>query len=109
MDGERGRAGEERVMEFIAARTGARLYLLYHCAGQGMGVERAGARARRTLFCGKLKSPPSLFSFASRAFSLRFFSEDGAKPRVSRYRITVTKYRAVMLEMNDDDFSVFLR
>jgi len=29
--------------EFIAARR-ERLYLLYHCAGQGMGVERAGAR-----------------------------------------------------------------
>lgn len=61
----RGQAGEgmERAMEFIAARR-ERLYLLYHCAGQGMGVEARWRARRRTLFCGKLKSPPSLFSFA---------------------------------------------
>lgn len=38
--GQKGRTGR-RAMGFIAARR-ERLYLLYHCAGQGMGVEREG-------------------------------------------------------------------
>lgn len=36
-----GAAGGPRPMGFIAARR-EQLYLLYHCAGQGMGVEREG-------------------------------------------------------------------
>lgn len=36
-----GGRGRSRPMGFIAARR-ERLYLLYHCAGQGMGVEREG-------------------------------------------------------------------
>lgn len=39
------------MMEFIAARR-ERLYLLYHCAGQGMGVERAGSHGEELYFAG---------------------------------------------------------
>lgn len=66
----RGRAGEERVVEFIAARR-QRLYLLYHCAGQGMGVERAGAREKNSILREIKKSAISLL-FRAR-LGLRFF------------------------------------
>lgn len=61
-------SGRERGWWGLLRHDRERLYLLYHCAGQGMGVERGACWcARRTPFCGKLKSPsasrlyPALF------------------------------------------------
>lgn len=80
--------------------TGAALFAL------SLRGTRDGRGARRTPFCGKLKSPP--------AFRLgRAFRNRNAKPaclsrasRVPGYCITMTEYRAATRKLNDDGSDV---
>lgn len=78
-------------MEFIAARR-ERLYLLYHCAGQGMGVERAGAREKNSILREIKKSAiPFLFRARLGCVFRRTKREVGVSRYISYYCVQISR------------------